>query len=157
MKTKPLLLAFPVLTACQTSIAYACDSRASLQQGMAFANMNDFTSAVHEFRASIKCRKSAKGYSNLGVAYLQLGKNNLALDALKEAESINTKDNVVLYNLAAVYSLLDQTDLSLTYLDKTLERGFNNYDALRFDPDLANLRGEPEFRTTLEKYKIFIQ
>jgi hypothetical protein len=42
-------------------------------------------------------------------------------------------------------------------LDRALGCGFNNYDALRFDKDLDNLRGEPEFRATLEKHKIFLQ
>jgi len=157
MNFKKLSTLAIILLSTQATIALACDAKGSLHQGMAFANMNDFNGAISEFKASIKCRKTAKAYSNLGVAYMQVGKNNLALDALQRAERLNRRDNIVLYNLAAAYSIQDQTDRSLVYLDKALKNGFNNYDAIRFDPDLANLRGEPEFRTTLEKHKLFLQ
>ena len=157
MKTKNIVIPFSLVLMLGFSSAFACSSTAPLRQGIAFANMNDFQSAINEFRASIKCKKSAKAYSNLGVAYLQIGKNNLALEALKKAESLNKKDNIVLYNLAAAYSLNSSTDLSLVYLDRALENGFNNYDAIRFDPDLGEVRGEPEFRNMLEKHRVFIQ
>lgn len=52
---------------------------------------------------------------------------------------------------------MNQTDLSLEALERALGNGFNNADALRFDRDLDNVRGEPEFRTILERHKFFIQ
>lgn len=128
-----------------------------LAQGMLYVNQQDFPNAVNEFQAEIAVRPSSTAYANLGAAYMRLGKNNLALDALKEGERLDPGDSTLSYNMTSLYSLMDQGDLALIYLDKTLSNGFENYDAIRFDPDLANLRGEPEFRTTLEKYKIFIQ
>ena len=133
------------------------EAKRNLNQGMLYANMNDFGNAVNSFKASIECKKTSEAYSNLGVSYMQLGKNNLALDALKKAENKNARDGVVLYNLAAVYSVSNQVDIALLYLDKALNNGFSHYDAIRFDPDLSNLRGEPEFRSILEKHKVFIQ
>ena len=91
------------------------------------------------------------------ASYATTVTNNLALKALKNAEAISHKDEIVLYNLASLYSLQDKTDLSLVYLDKALKYGFNNFDAIRYDPDLTNVRSEPGFRTTLEKHKVFIQ
>lgn len=157
MNLKNITIVLTVLATSQVAVAQACDSKGSLRQGMAFANMNDFNGAINEFKASIKCRNSAAAYSNLGAAYLQVGKNNLALEALQRAERLDKRDSVVLYNLAAAYSIQDQTDRASVYLDKALSNGFNNYDAIRFDPDLTNLRAEPEFRETLEKHKVFIQ
>ncbi len=157
MKFKKSVLIASIALIGLNSGAYACSANSHISQGMLYANMSDFPNAINEFKSSIKCRKTAKGYSNLGAAYMHVGKMNLALDALKKAEGRNKKDNIVLYNLAAAYSLTDNTDLSLVYLDKALKYGFKNYDALRFDPDLANLRGEPEFRSALEKHKVFIQ
>ena len=133
------------------------NAESHLRQGMTYVNQGDFNNAVLEFQKSIRIRPTAKAYSNLGVAYMQLGKRNLALEALKRAESLSPNDHVALYNLAALYSLMDQTDVSLVYLDRALSRGFSNYDAIRFDADLENIRGEPEFRKILEKHKVFIQ
>ena len=128
-----------------------------MAQGLIYVNQQDFDSAIIEFEAEIAKNSSAEAYTNLGAAYMQLGKNNLALNALKQGEDLNAGSPILNYNLMALYSILDKTDIALVYLDKALERGFNNYDALRFDPDLSNLRSEPEFRTTLEKYNIFLQ
>jgi len=35
--------------------------------------------------------------------------------------------------------------------------GFNDYDRLRSDPDLKNLRASKEFKQVLEKHKVFIK
>ena len=133
------------------------ESKRSLNQGMLYANMSDFNNAIRAFKASINCKKTSEAYSNLGVSYMQLGKNNLALDALQNAEKQDSRDAIVLYNLAAVHSITGATDIALVYLDKALQNGFSHYDAIRFDPDLVEIRGEPEFRTILEKNKVFIQ
>ncbi len=133
------------------------DARDHTHQGIMHANMNDFSNAIREFKASIAATPTVDAYSNLGASYLQLGKRNLALRALQSAERLNSSDRFVAYNLAATHSLKNNTDLALEYLDKALGLGFSQYDAIRFDPDLANLRGEPEFRQVLEKHKVFIQ
>ncbi len=160
MKFKPtaILLGATILFAVPAANAGSLgQARDHTHQGMAYANMNDFNSAIHEFKRSIAIRPTAQAYSNLGASYLQVGKPNLALRALRESERLNASDNIVMYNIAATYSLSNDTDLSLEYLNKALRQGFNNYDAIRFDPDLSNIRGEPEFRTVLEQNKVFIQ
>lgn len=160
MKRKLTRILLGVTMLLSVTGAYAgslSQARDHTHQGIAFANMNDYNSAIHEFKASIAARPTAQAYSNLGASYLQIGKPNLALRALKAAEKLNASDYVVMYNIAATYSLSDDTDLALEYLDKALKQGFSNYDAIRFDPDLSNLRGESEFRTVLERNKVFIQ
>ena len=158
LKSTTILLGATLLLSVATANADTLGkARDHTHQGIAFANMNDFNSAIQEFKASIAVYPTTQAYSNLGASYLQIGKYNLALMALQQAERLNSRDNIVMYNIAAAYSLSDDTDLALEYLDKALREGFNNYDAIRFDPDLSNVRGEPEFRTVLERNKVFIQ
>lgn len=88
---------------------------------------------------------------------MQLGKYNLAMSALKKGEAINPLHGVNLYNITALHSLMNNLDIGLEYLDKALSSRFSNYDAIRFDADLKNLRAEPEFRSILESHKVFIQ
>lgn len=148
------------LTACHTSttvIQKTDDAETHFKQGIMFAGRADYNNAILEFQKSIAITRTAKAYSNLGVCYMKTGKVNKALDALQTAVGMNNCDSFAQYNLAAVYSVMDKTDLGIDALDRALECGFNNYDAIRFDKDLTNLRGEPEFRTTLEKHKIFLQ
>lgn len=54
-----------------------------------------------------------------------------------------------LYNLACAYSLLGKKDQALAALREVIDSGFTNYKHLAEDPDLANIRQEPEFRRLL--------
>lgn len=127
------------------------------QQGIVYVNQGDYQNAIAEFKRSIEIYPTVNAYANLGGTYMQVGKNNLAMDALKKAEGINPYDTLTLYNLTALNSKMNKADIALVYLDKALANGFNNYNAIRFDPDLTNIRGEPEFRKVLEKNKVFLQ
>jgi Flp pilus assembly protein TadD len=133
------------------------DAEMHFKQGMMYAGRGDYDNAIMELQQSIAVKPTSKAYSNLGVAYMKTGKTNKALDALQKATNLDSCDPFAQYNLAAVYSVMDKTDLGMDALDQALECGFNNYDAIRFDKDLNNLRAEPEFRQTLEKHKVFLQ
>ena len=89
---------------------------------------------------------------------MQQKKYNKAEVDLKKAAELKPKDPIIHYNLAALYSLQNKLDLALDELDKALENGFDNYDALKSSGDhvLKNLRKDPEFRKVLEKHKVFI-
>ena len=129
-----------------------------LNQGMTFAAMRDWENAITEFSKAVDVdRGYAKAYANRAVAYMQQRKFNKALDDLKQAESLSPNDRMIHYNYVALYSLQNQLDRSLDSLDRALAQGFNNYDALRNDPDLNNVRAHPEFMRTLEKHKVFIR
>jgi tetratricopeptide (TPR) repeat protein len=129
-----------------------------LNQGMTYAAMKDWDNAINEFSKAVDIDgRYAAAYANRAVAYMQQRKYNKALDDLKQAESISPDDKMIHYNYVALYSLQNQLDRALDSLDRALDRGFNNYDALRNDPDLNNVRTHPDFRTVLEKHKVFIR
>lgn len=129
-----------------------------LQLCLLYANDGDFQNAIRECKRAVQENpNSAEAHTNLGVVYIQVGKNNKALKSIERGASLAPSDPFAQYNLAVIYSLMNQTDLSLEALDRALRNGFNNADALRFDRDLDNVRGEPEFRTILERHKFFIQ
>lgn len=129
-----------------------------VNQGMTYAAMRDWENAIAEFSKAVDIDgRYASAYANRGVAYMQQRKYNKALDDLKQAESLNPNDKLISYNFVALYSVQNQLDRALDSLDRALEHGFNNYDALRNDPDLNNLRAHPEFVRVLEKHKVFIR
>lgn len=127
-----------------------------IHQGMKYAKDKDYDNAINEFSLAISKHPDEIAYLNRAVAYMQQRKHNKAIDDLKAAAEINPDEAVIHYNFAAVYSLQNQMDLALDSLDRALELGFSNYEALRKDPDLKRLRSHPEYRKTLEKHKVFI-
>ena len=139
-----------------------------LKQGMAYIstakNANspaifneNINNAITEFSNAIKKDPGyATAYSNRSVAYMMQKKYNLALDDLKKAKELKPSDPAIRYNLASCHSLMGNVDLGFVELDAALANGFNDYDTLRKDPDLANLRKSKDWRKTLEKYKVSI-
>jgi tetratricopeptide (TPR) repeat protein len=137
--------------------AVPIEAKLNMQQGMNYLRARDYENAIKEFTVAIEKHPAYDvAYSNRAVAYMQQKKFNKAMDDLKKAEEVNAGNATVQYNFVALYSLQSQLDRSLDSLDRCLELGFNNYDALRSDPDLNNVRKHPEFKKILEKHKVFI-
>lgn len=142
--------------------------KAHLKQGMSYVSIaknatskgvfnENLDNAIAEFSNAIKKDPNyAEAYSNRAVAYMLQKKNNKALDDLKKAKEIKPDSATIRYNLASVHSLMGNTDYGLDELDAALSKGFNDYDSLRKDPDINNLRKSKEFRHILEKHKVFI-
>jgi len=113
--------------------------------------------ALNEFSLAIKKEPGyAEAYSNRAVAYMQLRKFNKAQEDLNQAKTLAPDSAGIRYNLASLYSLKGDVDLALDEIDAALERGFADYDALRRDPDLDNVRKHGDFRKILERHKVFI-
>jgi len=135
-------------------MAYVSTAKNANSPGVFNENINN---AINEFSNAIKKDPGyATAYSNRSVAYMMQKKYNLALDDLKKAKELKPSDPAVRYNTAACHSLMGNVDLAFVELDAALANGFNDYDSLRKDPDLANMRKHPDWRKTLEKYKVFI-
>lgn len=113
--------------------------------------------ALREFSLAIqKDPGYAEAYSNRAVTYMQLKKFNKADEDLRKAKELSPDSPSIHYNSASLESLKGNVDLALDEIDVSLTKGFSDYDALRRDPDLDNVRKHPEFRKILEKHKVFI-
>lgn len=51
------------------------------------------------------------------------------------------EENAALYNMACAYSQLKETQSAVTCIQGALENGFDDFQTLRKDPDLANIQG----------------
>lgn len=133
------------------------EAKQHFQQGMQYAAHRDFTNAGKEFSNAIsKSPGYAAAYSNRGVAYLQQRKFDLAEDDLKKAVELGPSDGKSHYNLACWYALQGQTGRGLASIDAALANGFSDYQSLRKDKDLVNLRKSRDWQKTLEKHKVFL-
>lgn len=142
--------------------------RSYMKQGFAYIstakNARDTTirdenieNALKEFSLAIqKDPTYAEAYSSRGATYMQQKKFNKADEDLRRAKELAPNNASVSYNYACLHSLKGNVDLALDEIDSALSNGFSDYDALRLDPDLANVRKNPEFRKILEKHKVFI-
>ncbi|MFH1194227.1 MAG: tetratricopeptide repeat protein [bacterium] len=57
------------------------------------------------------------------------------------------------YNLACYYSLVGKKSESLEYLEKSIQKGFDNFEYIENDTDLDNVRNEDNFKILMDKYE----
>ncbi len=70
--------------------------------------------------------------------------------ALQGADS-KPKDPQAAYNAARVYARLGDADQALSWLNKALDLGYDQFDYLSLDPSLVNLKKDPRFMKLLEE------
>lgn len=59
---------------------------------------------------------------------------------------------VTQYNIACCYAMLDQVDEGLKSLESCMACGFDNFEQIRKDKNLAALRKSPKFNAVMDKY-----
>ncbi len=61
------------------------------------------------------------------------------------ALELSPNDNVMLYNAVCLYSRIDEKKHAIDTLRTIIASGFEHYDWIKRDPDLENIRNDPEY------------
>jgi hypothetical protein len=67
----------------------------------------------------------------------------------KNKTKYNGEYNSVAYNISCAYSLLNQPENAIKYLNIAIDNGYNNYDWMQKDTDFKNIRNTSEFKEAL--------
>lgn len=86
----------------------------------------------------------------LGGAYTQRGDYKKGLEVDLRLSRLRRDDPTVRYNLACSYSLLGELDLAFSTLKKAIELGYEDFEHLKQDPDLENLKKDERFQLILK-------
>ena len=121
----------------------------------AYENMGMSQAAIEMKRETIQaCRRSianfpreARAYNFLATASAWLGERKQAMEAAERARELSPEDPVLLYNLACLYSILEEIDTALSYLRESIRLGRRDFEWMNRDPSLANLRKHPAYNT----------
>ena len=87
--------------------------------------------------------------SALGEAYTRRGWHEKGLEVDLKLARLKDHDPVVWYNLACSYSLLNRPEESFSALSHAITLGYDDFEYLLKDPDLATLRQSPKLRQLL--------
>ncbi len=90
----------------------------------------------------------------LGIAYARSGQKEKALQQLKIAQDAVDQGYPLSYEIAALYTVLDNHQKALDMLELAYERRESNIIFLNVNPLLLPLHSEPRFKTLLQKTNI---
>jgi len=86
----------------------------------------------------------------LAILYSQKGDYERAMVCLKKILKIRPEDAGAYYNIACMHSLQNDVEESIAWLKKAREKGFKNWDLLKKDKDLENVRGTLFYKELIE-------
>lgn len=94
----------------------------------------------------------ATAWMRLGVSQASSGDAGAGA-SLEKAVKLGANTANDLYNVACAYSLLNDKDKALAWLDRAVSAGFDDARLMETDTDLANIRDTDAFRSLLQKVK----
>ncbi len=86
----------------------------------------------------------------LAEAYTRRGLHDKGLAVDLRLTQLRSQDPVAWYNLACSYSLLKRLHESIEALRRSFELGYADFNHLRRDPDLTNIRQVPEYKQLMD-------
>lgn len=122
--------------------------------GIIYYQLKDYESGVKIYNKYIQFFPTdSYGYQMRGLNYFYNGDFDNALKDLQRVIEINPDVPDGYYNLACYYSVTNNITVSLENLEKAFQLGYNNFDHLEVDPDLDNIRLQPEYAKLIEHYR----
>jgi len=82
----------------------------------------------------------------LGDLYTKKGSFEKGLHVDEHLSLLQPQDPFIYYNLACSYSLLNQTDKAFRSIKLAIKCGYRDFDYLKQDNDLTNLRNDNRFQ-----------
>ncbi|MDO9565133.1 MAG: tetratricopeptide repeat protein [Candidatus Desulfaltia sp.] len=77
---------------------------------------------------------------NLGTLYYKKGEFDKAIFQYEKSLSIQPDNPATYYNLACMYSVQNRVEKSIDFLKRAIEKGYDNWDNIKNDRDLENVR-----------------
>ena len=134
-----------------TISAYPADE-AYNNRGIAYAGKKQYEQAVADYTRAIGLnQKFDKAYNNRGNAYWHLGQFEKSFADYHSAIAVNPNDASAYYNVACRYSLRQNAQESCAWLQKAVDKGFDNWDYIKKDSDFDNIRGSSCFREIMTR------
>jgi tetratricopeptide (TPR) repeat protein len=88
--------------------------------------------------------------NNLAMAYAANRMYDRALPAFKKLVDLDPHNSGTYYNIAVLYALQGNVSESVAWLETAIERGYQNWELIKTDPDLDNIRDSAEYRQLVQ-------
>ena len=112
-----------------------------------------YTLALNDCNRALEIDSEYHGaYVTKGNIFYRKGDYDSAIRNYTRAMEIEPDDGGAYYNMACVYSMLKNTDRACEYLRKAVSHGFNDWDLLKKDDDLNNIRNQQCFREIIKNH-----
>ena len=109
--------------------------------GDLYRQLGEDDQAIAHYQKALSIQSgSVKASYGLVLVYSQRQEYAKAVNVLLEMKRLQPDNPEVYYNLACLYAKQDMPDESIRWLKQSIDKGFHNWDLIKKDPDLENIR-----------------
>jgi tetratricopeptide (TPR) repeat protein len=121
--------------------------------GICYEMLGVIQNAIPCFQKCLELSPANSNYlTSFGLAYLITGRYPESKDLFLKSIEIAPDDPMNYYYMASLYSLMGMNKEGLEWLEKSLDKGFNQFEYLQSDPGMEGLRGMMEFQELVKRY-----
>jgi tetratricopeptide (TPR) repeat protein len=118
-----------------------------LEMGNIFLARGKFSKATAEFKKALAIEPGfAAAQYNLALAYAAGEQYDRALEAFNYMLELQPDNPNTFYNIAAMYALQNKVEESIDWLKKAIARGYQNWQLIKTDKDLENIRNSAAYK-----------
>ena len=129
-----------------------------VQLGQLYQSVRFFNLAIPQYEKALSIKSDTiPALYSLGIIHTLREKYDHALEAFKKIIANDPDNAAAFYNIACIYSRQEKINDALEWLRKAVDKGYDNWDNLKTDPDLENIRDEPIYRELIERIDDKIQ
>ena len=130
------------------------DAEAFSKRAQVYSDLGMYDESLYDYTKSIQIDSSSIfSFNNRGTIFLKMKEYDKAINDFLQTTKIDSNYTKSYYNLTCIYSILNEQDTAISYLELALKKGYNNFNLIKRDSDLSNLRKHPGFDNLIEKYK----
>ena len=115
--------------------------------GLLYQRRGKLDAAIYAYRQALSIEPEfIEALNNLALVYMLKNENDKALALFTKLTALQPNNAGHLYNLACIYSRQNQIDASLDRLKKAIEKGYDNWNLIKTDKDLENIRNSSYYQ-----------
>ncbi len=118
--------------------------------GMLYAKNGQLDKAQRELQAALTLEPgSLKVLYASAIVSVNKRQYKEAILTFKRLVVIKPENNIFYYNISCLYAIQNMKSESIDWLQKAIDNGYNNWDHLKNDKDLTNIRNTPRFKALI--------
>jgi tetratricopeptide (TPR) repeat protein len=111
------------------------------QEGFKLYKSKKDSEALKKYESAIDNFPTGEVYYNYANSLSNIGKLENSIKAYEISLKLDPpRPELSLYNIACSYSRLNQIEKAYSYIARAVDRGYNAFEFIKKDPDMANLR-----------------
>jgi tetratricopeptide (TPR) repeat protein len=127
------------------------DPALHFKMGNLYLGKGALRKAIAEFEKALALQPGfMAAQNNLAMAYAADRQIDQALAAFKRLIELDSGNVSTYYNIAVLYALQNNVPDSIAWLKKAIDSGYQNWDLIKTDNDLANIRNSEEYKELLK-------